>query len=308
LKDLQPSTSYLYRVGEPGNYSEWLEFHTAAATPEPFRFLYFGDPQNDILSQCSRVFRSAIRTVPDPTFLYFAGDVVSIPSRDEMWAELFEAGSFLFRQFPLAAAAGNHGYNEEGVRKDHISFNWRPHFTFPENGLPELPETNYSFRVQGVLFVILNSLEFRAEQAHWLDRTLADAPERWRIIGMHYPFYSTGEGRDGRRIRQAFLDVVDKHQVDLVLQGHDHTFGRTKPLRGGKPVKAGQKGTIFVNSVSGPKQYQLDPPHPEGFAATASNTQLFHVVEVSPQRLVLLSYAADATLLDRVEIQPAPGR
>ena len=45
------------------------------------------------------------------------------------------------------------------------------------------------------------------------------------------------------------LPVIRRHAVDLVLQGHDHVYGRRLPGEAPTPV--------FVVSVAGAKQYPL---------------------------------------------------
>jgi len=54
---LEPGTKYCYRVGDGQTWSEWNSFRTAASQPDPFRFIYLGDAQNNIRSMCSRTFR-----------------------------------------------------------------------------------------------------------------------------------------------------------------------------------------------------------------------------------------------------------
>ncbi len=66
ISDLQPRTTYVYRVGsgsEDNNYwSEWFQFTTAGTDmEEPFSFIYFGDAQNNIKSLWSRVIRNSYR-------------------------------------------------------------------------------------------------------------------------------------------------------------------------------------------------------------------------------------------------------
>ena len=61
FKGLMPGDKYLYRVGTKEYWSEWLEFSTADDNSNEFSFLYFGDPQNDIKSQWSRMIRRAYK-------------------------------------------------------------------------------------------------------------------------------------------------------------------------------------------------------------------------------------------------------
>jgi 3',5'-cyclic AMP phosphodiesterase CpdA len=308
LDQLNPGTSYAYRVGNADSWSEWLIFQTAKSTEESFRFLFFGDPQNGLLSHVSRALRAGYSEAPDAAFLTMAGDLVSVPGIDEQWEDLFHAGSWIFGQIPLVPVMGNHAYYIGGKWLDSYSPYWRPHFTLPENGLATLPETNYYFKYQGVLFVVLNGSEQMEEQAAWLDKLLGQATSTWIVISMHQPLYATGKGRDGGKRRAAFLSVIDKHEVDLVLQGHDHTFGRTYPLRGGVPVRRGDKGTIFINSVSGSKQYKLDPAIADVFEVTDADKQFYHVVDVQRSKLKLSSYTVDGELKDEIIIKPSQNR
>ena len=75
-------------------------------------------------------------------------------------------------------------------------------------------------------------------QTAWLERTLAagrgDASVDWIIVQMHQCACSssaTGNGSD-LGIRQHWLPLFDRYQVDLVLAGHDHDYERSFPVRG----------------------------------------------------------------------------
>lgn len=308
MKGLDPGTSYAYRVGSDAEWSEWFVFRTAKETDDAFRFLYFGDPQNGLRSHVSRAFRAGYQEAPDAAFLTMAGDLVSVPGIDKQWEDLFHAGGWIFGSVPLAPIMGNHAYFINGKwLKEHTPY-WRPHFTLPENGLKSLPETNYYFHYQGVLFVVINGSEQLEEQALWLDETLSREQSRWVILSIHQPLYATGQGRDGSKRRKAFLAVIDKHEVDLVLQGHDHTFGRTYPLRAGKTVGKRDKGTVYINSVSGSKQYKLAPAMDEVFAVSDGDKQFYHVIDVNTKRLKLSSFTVDGELRDEIIIKPSKTR
>jgi hypothetical protein len=76
------------------------------------------------------------------------------------------------------------------------------------------------------------------QQTAWLQQTLAaaraDDSVDWIVVQMHECALSssiTGNGSD-LGIRQAWLDLFDRYQVDLVLCGHDHDYERSFPVRG----------------------------------------------------------------------------
>ena len=75
-------------------------------------------------------------------------------------------------------------------------------------------------------------------QTAWLERTLAAARQNpsidWIVAQFHQIACSssiTGNGSD-RGIREKWLPLFDKYQVDLVLNGHDHDYERSFPVRG----------------------------------------------------------------------------
>ncbi len=230
--ELQPKTLYVYRVGDGVNWSAWIHFRTASPDPEPFTFVYFGDAQNDLKSRWSRVFREAFLDAPDAKFMLHAGDLINDPIRDAEWGEWVAAGGWVNAMIPSVAIPGNHEYAKgdiygnkypEGRRR--LAPHWRPSFAFPENGPESLKETVYWFDFQGVRIVALNTNDQIKKQAVWLDEVLTDNPNKWTIVTQHAPIYSASRRRDNPQIRDAWQPVFDKHRVDLVLQGHDHSYG-----------------------------------------------------------------------------------
>jgi hypothetical protein len=84
-------------------------------------------------------------------------------------------------------------------------------------------------------------------QTIWLEATLAEARRDHSVdmivVFMHQCAMSTsvpGNGSD-LGIRQAWLPLFDRYEVDLVLSGHEHDYERTYPVRGYDP---GQHGTV----------------------------------------------------------------
>jgi len=229
---LTPKTKYVYRVGDGENWSEWFQFQTASATPEPFSFIYFGDAQNDVRSMWSRVIREAARDAPKAAFMLHAGDLINRADNDADWGEWFQAGGPLHAMIPCIATPGNHEYKVTakigGIpTKIELSKYWRPMFAFPTNGPEKLEETTYYIDYQGVRIISLNSNDRHLIQAPWLEKVLSENPHKWTVITFHHPLYSTARGRDNPMIRTAWQAIFDKYKVDLVLQGHDHTYGRT---------------------------------------------------------------------------------
>jgi len=231
---LKPDTLYAYRVqGSDGHWSEWFQTRTAPKSG-PIRFIYMGDAQNGVLSLWSRTIRAAVLAAPDARFMLHAGDLVNRGTRDVEWADWFKAGGFLHAMIPAIPVAGNHEYDiadpADAARRRLLSHLWRPQFRLPaEPALPAaVQETAYAVHYSADLdvFVLDTNQPDLQPQAVWLDSQLKASTARWRIVTMHHPIFSSAGERDSPAGRELLLPILTRHNVDLVLQGHDHTYAR----------------------------------------------------------------------------------
>jgi 3',5'-cyclic AMP phosphodiesterase CpdA len=300
--NLRAKTKYVYRVGDGRqNWSEWFQFETAADRPEPFGFIYFGDAQNDLKSHWSRVARGAFSDMPKARFIVHAGDLINNRDDDAQWGEWHRAGGWINGMVPSAPVPGNHEYAKT------VDPHWRAQFSLPENGPAGLEETAYSFDYQGVRFIAMNTEEKVSEQAAWLEGLLASNPNRWTVVAFHRPIYSPLKNRDNKSIRDAWRPVFDRAPkgVDLVLQGHDHTYGRSGLMRDDNTLAGGQvhteRGTVYCVSVSGPKNYSVgDLPW---MVRKGEGRQLYQLIRVNGDRLSYESRDATGELFDAFELK-----
>ncbi|WP_372014597.1 purple acid phosphatase family protein [Pseudoxanthomonas sp. 10H] len=302
---LQADTLYAWRVQGGGTWSAWHHTRTAPAAGAPLALLYFGDTQNKNVSLTTRVVREAMRHAPDARLALFAGDLVSggDGEDDNEWGEWFEAGGALPTSMVVAPAPGNHEYFEEFEdtprERRVLGAHWPLQFALPGNGAAGAERTSYWFDYQDVRVAVVDGtsaldLGTARAQAQWLDRVLAASPARWNIVVTHQPFYSPREGRDNALLRRHLLPVIRRHRVDLVLQGHDHVYGRR--LQDGAPTP------VFVVSVAGAKQYRLSEQARSTMRPVAEDTQLFQVLRIDGDRLRYEARTATGRLYDAFEL------
>lgn len=319
FENLQPKTKYVYRVGDGTNWSEWSHFLTASRQAEPFTFIYFGDAQTELKPHWSRVIREAYSDAPKTAFTLHAGDLVNDRVRDAEWGEWFYAGGFINRRVPCIATPGNHEYikieDEAGETiGGHLTPHWRACFAFPENGPAGLEETVYWMDYQGVRIISLNSNErfdgWLEKQGQWLEPVLSENTNKWTIVTFHHPVYSAQVGRDNPELRAAWQPIFDKYNVDLVLQGHDHTYSRSKlmiheNLAVGVTKRSERAGTLYVVSVSGPKMRELD--RKPIFRRAAAGTQLYQIITVDGDELHYDARTATGQLYDAFTLRKREG-
>ncbi len=320
ITGLDPDRLYAYRVGAAGAWSEWNHFRTASARPKAFSFIYVGDAQNELDSLWPRTIRAAFAKAPNCKFILYAGDLVDASASDAQWGQWLRGSGWIHRRVPCLATPGNHEYyrldrpnptgrivpaGPDGVPERRLTPMWRPQFAFPTNGVRALAETNYRLDVQGLRIISLNSNERIAEQTRWLERALADDPQPWTIVTCHHPIYSTKASRDNPAMRDAWRPLFEKHGVDLVVQGHDHAYGR----RADPPRRpADRVGPVYVVSVSGPKMYSINPELRGSMQCMARNTQLYQVITVEPGRLRFRAFTVTGRLLDAFDLRKNPRR
>ena len=300
---LKPDTAYAYRVANGSTWSEWFSFRTASREAEPFTFLYFGDEQTGIRSHASRVVRRALLAAPNARLKLHAGDLTNTASSDSEWGEWFDLAGPMNASMLTLAAIGNHQYERTAPEADtrRLTQHWRAQFELPQNGVAGLEESCYFVDFQGVRFVVLNSMEKPVEQASWLDTTLTGNRSNWTVVMFHHPIFSGARNRDNAQLRELWKPILDRHGVDLVLQGHDHVYGRSI-LETKRPTG----GPVYVVSVTGVKQYEIGDR--KWAARFGQDLQLYQIVNVDRERLAFAAYTADGSLYDSFEIQKSGSR
>jgi 3',5'-cyclic AMP phosphodiesterase CpdA len=302
--DLSPDTTYLYSLadGSSKGWGPWRTAKTGRVRPGRIEFLYMGDAQTG-LEDWGRRLLTAYRRHPGIEFILLAGDLVDRGNERTNWDHFFLRGEQIFERIPVMPCAGNHEYLDRGPRL-YLSY-----FTLPRNGPASAePGLVYHFETGGAFFAVLDSTlavsDSRAarRQAEWLDSLLLASRATWKIVMFHHPVYPSHPSRDNPKLRQTWVPVFDKHHVDLVLQGHDHAYLRTYPMRGDTPQATANEGTIYVISVAGDKFY--DQIQREYIEVGLTGTPTYQTIEIDDveNRLTYRSWTDDGQITDRLVI------
>ena len=323
FEGLEPNTKYCYRVGDGESWSGWSVFRTAGAALESFRFLYVGDAQNKIRSLWSRSIRAAYAAAPDARFIVHAGDLVNDGYDDRLWGEWCDAMGLISAEIPSLPVPGNHDLHRAPGAADSGTVlaapsTWRCHFAMPANGpdLPGMPSQSYFLDYQGTRFVALDVNAFanesfdegarrRVQEAElaWLIRVLRDNRNLWTIVFQHQPLYAIAKDRDYGEMRAVLAPLYEKYHVDLVLQGHDHSYARTHKVARGKVADPAARGVVYAISVSGPKMYKTHSLNRELMAKIIEHKQFYQTISVSPRRIRYNAYSIEGVLVDSFELR-----
>ncbi len=164
-----------------------------------------------------RALRAVMNVRPDVDAVLITGDVTDNGRPDE-YAEL----ATMLRRMPkpVFVIPGNHDRRENMIA--HLP-GTRSSDGFVQYAIDEFP----------VRFVMLDTVapgyghgELCEARLAWLDRTLAAAPDKPTIVGMHHPPFVCGIGHmDQINLRQSreFAAIIARHpQVLRIICGHHH--------------------------------------------------------------------------------------
>jgi acid phosphatase type 7 len=302
---LEPDTTYTYAVGDgsPGSWGPTHSVRTAPAKLRDFGFLYLGDAQCG-LEKWGELLHAARKHRADAAFLLLAGDLVDRGNERTNWDHFFLRAAGVFEEIPFMPAVGNHEYLDKGPMI------YSGTFDLPKNGPPEVdPNLVYSFEYSDAFVAVLDSnlgiydSHLARVQAEWLDRALARTKATWKFVTFHHPVYASHVSRENPELGAAWGPVFDKHHVDMVLQGHDHAYLRTKPMRAGRAVASTTEGTVYVVSVSGEKFYDQRPREYGSKGITNVATYQTIDIQVKEKRLTYRAFDRDGREVDALVIE-----
>ena len=297
LTNLEPGTTYRYAVGDgaPRNWSSTSEFTTAPASPSPFSFIYMGDAQNG-LYRWGSLLRQAHLSTPEAAFYMIAGDIVDRGHERDDWDDFFHNARGVFDRRTFVPVIGNHDCLG-GHPTLYLHF-----FSLPRNGPPKVEkERVYSFEYSNALFVILDSNLEVETQTQWLEHQLTSTKAAWKFVSFHHPAYSSDPDRDNKKIRELWAPIFEKHNVDFVLQGHDHAYLRTHPMKNGAPVDSPGVGTTYIVSVAGTKMYDQRQHNYTAFGMT--NVATYQVFQIAGPHLTYRAHDIDGKLRDQMVVE-----
>ena len=320
---LDADTTYYYKVGGPGGWSDVYDFATA---PEPgnsdlFTFAVTGDSRNEV-----EIWAQTQAEIDDfgVDFQLFSGDAVVTGLLQAEWNNFFEAtfereeGDYFFQdttaRIPFMVVNGNH---------DALAINYVSQFALPQevNGDEKATgEEWYSFDYANMHVVMLNDTpEISAlgqDQRDWLTSDLASVDREetpWIIAVHHKPLYSCGGAHSSDLdLRAAWQPIFDQFKVDIVFAGHDHLYERTVPIRGldgnegvladsgvnGVPVS--ESGTVYVVAAgAGAPLYGEDDSCAHTY--TTKSVRNYVIVEIEDRSLRYRAYELGGTLLDEFD-------
>jgi len=258
LDGLSPYTAYFYSVGSSTNVlasGPEFGFVTAPIGSQSIRIWAIGDsgtPGTGVASVRDAYTNYTGSRYTDVWLML--GDNAYGASTDEQFDQaVFGIFPEMFRQTVLWPERGN----------DDFFFGYYDAFTLPKNGeaggVASGNESYFSFDQGNIHFVGLDStgdVSTNGAMYHWLERDLTANSNQWLIAYWHHPPYSRGSHNsdiDPTQIamRTNFVQLLERHGVDLVLCGHSHSYERSYLLHGHYGFSTNLQPSMILNNGSG---------------------------------------------------------
>lgn len=248
IGSLQPLTRYYYSAGHEDRAlytgsDYWFVTPPKTGDSVPVRFWVTGDQgqagpiQQEVrdamlqwLEENPRLGRAYL------DFWLTTGDNAYRSGTNQQFQDaFFEPYKNILRNIPVWPAYGNHDARRWAF------FNI---FSLPSQaesgGVPSGTEHYYSFDYGNIHFIFLDSHESNRDQdgrmAKWLITDLKANTLPWTIAVFHHPPYSKGSHNSDKRsdsdgrlfdMRENFVPLLERYDVDLVLTGHSHVYERS---------------------------------------------------------------------------------
>lgn len=310
---LTPDTTYYYRVGGEGHWSEVQTFKTGPApgrTDYDVNFAVTGDSRDSMavwrMVQERMVSVTASR---QPDFEVFSGDAVLLGTIQDAWQAWFAAATPTLTHMPIVMAHGNH---------DNLAINYLLQFAQPQADSSERSELYFSFDYGPVHFVFLNdtardmAASVAGSEVAFLRSDLAAARSNrsrvpFIVVVHHKPAFGssryTGDA-ETEFIRRTWPPIFSEFGVDVVFNGHEHVFEISKEIDGtGAEVPAG-RGTVYITSAgSGAQLYETGMRAWQRYSESAVNFCLVHVTNRS---LEVVPYRGDGTVIEQGRLMRTP--
>jgi 3',5'-cyclic AMP phosphodiesterase CpdA len=205
--------------------------------------------------------------------IYPSGDVALLkPTFLRPYRELLQAG------VPFHAVLGNHD-----IRTNH-----------GEDQLKEplfgMAGRWYKLQRGPVDFFMIDTNVDAAwqHQLPWLKKALASSVAPWKIVVGHHPLISSGFYGDDPNGLRRLGPLFERYGVQIYINGHDHHYERSQPIRGTTYLVVGSGGAA------------LRPVQPGPRSARALSTYSFAELEASKLTLTIRGWDSKGHMIDQV--------
>lgn len=317
LHGLTPNTQFCYKAYVQNNAGDGVQEGSEGSfktlfTPERkiVNFLVIGNTSVPEENDTSEIKTTMARNMAnyESDFLIHTGNISSSGLAPDETKQFFEPYKKILKNMALFAAVGadEYGPNAKTAEgKGFLAANYKANHSMPwSKGTPNY----YYFDTANARIIVIDTnnlygalqapkLDKNSSQYEWLKSTLAKtAADKWKIVVMHHPVYSSGQTED--LLSVVLAPLFEAHQVKLVIQGHQGAYERTKPIR---HAQASKSGPIYV-TVAGSGKFFEESSYENDWGSKYLALPHFAHIKIVDRKLSLRVYTHDNKMIDALDI------
>ncbi|MGN0417348.1 MULTISPECIES: metallophosphoesterase [Anaerostipes] len=285
VKDLKENTTYYYQVFQNGQWQDAQKYSVKSFKNYSFLYVgdpqigaskgqtstegdSMSNAGNKVTSDANanlaarndsynwnKVLNQAVANHSNVSFIASAGDQVNYGANEREYAGYL--GAEALRSLPVATTIGNHDSSS-----NQYSLHYNNPNSFDENDTTSTKSpkqytegktaagTDYYYTYGNTLFIVLDTNNYNcATHENVIRKAVKENKDaKWKVVMFHQDIYGSGydhSDSDGMILRTQLTPLMDKYDIDVVLQGHDHTYSRTYQLQGD-----GKNHTAYNNTAN----------------------------------------------------------
>ncbi len=314
LYGLVPNQQYCYRLYVPNQSGDGVQepiegnWHTLYS-PErkEVHFVALGNTGGNNAE--AKVLLAEQMAQQKADFWVHTGNLTSSGLDADADIEFFIPYKDTLRSTPLFVAIGLNEYGPAREDRESKSFVRTNYSRFHDMTWSNATPKYYSFDTANARFIFLDAnaaygavwapdIDEQSNQYKWLQTTLAGAAEKWKIVVLNAPLYSTGEKGVASQVAALWIPLFEKYGVDLVLQGGEANYERTFPMRAEEPNPRGV--TYITLGGGGADLTRRKNAHP----STARFVSNFHYADVKivDRKLSIKVFNEKGKQLDKLDL------
>ncbi|MBQ7908298.1 MAG: metallophosphoesterase [Elusimicrobiaceae bacterium] len=250
---------YVYNAAKDGLQAPIEGSFRTLFSPERkvVKFLAFGNTAGENIGPKALLASQMAQKEAD--FVIHTGDLTASGLNEDADAEFFTPYKEVLDKTPLFIALGANEYGPDRTERESKSFVRTNYSRFHDMSWSNATPKYYFFDTANARFIFLDAnaaygavwapnIDEKSTQYKWLQSTLASAAEKWKIVVVNAPMYSTGAKGPANEAASRLVPLFEKYGVDLVLQGAEANYERTFPMLADE---ANQRGVTYMTLGGG---------------------------------------------------------
>ena len=270
-------------------------------------FLAFGNTAGD--NPGPKALLAAQMAQKNADFVIHTGDLTASGLNSDTDAEFFTPYKEVLAKTPLFISLGANEYGPNRTERDSKSFVRSNYSRFHDMSWSNATPKYYFFDTANARFIFLDAnaaygavwapnIDEKSAQYKWLQSSLSSATEKWKIVVVNAPMYSTGAKGPANEAAARFVPLFEKYGVDLVLQGAEANYERTFPMLANEPNPRGVTYITLGGGGAAPTKRMGSHRSTARFVAAHH----FASVNIVDRKMTLQVFNEQGKQIDKVEL------